>query len=353
MTKKRRSSQAVSEVVDVILLLGITIGLFAFLNYVVFSYSFQPSAPSVNLVGSIDNGYITIEHNGGEPLDKSTIINIESNNAAYNNQKSISDLLTITSGWNFNNINGDNKWNFGETVQFGPVSIMNGEYIRAIVIDPSTNTLILSAILQQGSTTSGNANNHPAFGAPTPVNGSANNPLSLTWNIPISDLEGNTFTWTIQCNGQTSTAAGASNGTKTLALSGLAYSKTYTVWVNATDPTPAGSGLYTRRWYTFTTKANHPPTFGAPTPANNSVNQPAIISWHIPINDPEGNSFSWTIQCSNGQQTNGIGTNGTYSLSLSGLSNSVQFYKVWVNATDQSSGLTSSSWYRFTRKTNI
>ena len=54
MTKKRRSNQAVSEVVGVILLLGITIGLFGFLNYVVFSFSFQPSAPSVNLVGSID-----------------------------------------------------------------------------------------------------------------------------------------------------------------------------------------------------------------------------------------------------------------------------------------------------------
>ena len=71
MTKKRRSSQAVSEVVGVILLLGITLGLFGFLNYVVFSFSFQPSAPSVNLVGSIDKATnkILIEHNGGESLD--------------------------------------------------------------------------------------------------------------------------------------------------------------------------------------------------------------------------------------------------------------------------------------------
>ena len=44
----------------------------------------------------------------------------------------------------------------------------------------------------------------------------------------------------------------ASNGTKSLSLSGLTYSTTYKIWVNATDPT--GSGLYTRKWYTFTTK---------------------------------------------------------------------------------------------------
>ena len=62
------------------------------------------------------------------------------------------------------------------------------------------------------------------------------------------------FSWTIQCsNGQINSGTGASNGTKSLALSGLAYSTTYKVWVNATDPT--GSGLYTRKWYTFTTQA--------------------------------------------------------------------------------------------------
>jgi hypothetical protein len=98
------------------------------------------------------------------------------------------------------------------------------------------------------------------FGVPSPVNGSTGNLLSLTWGIPINDPEGNTFSWTIQCNnGQTNSGSGAANGTKTLALSGLAYSTTYKVWVNATDPT--GSGLYTRKWYGFTTaeEPNSPP----------------------------------------------------------------------------------------------
>ncbi|MCX6671916.1 MAG: leucine-rich repeat protein, partial [Euryarchaeota archaeon] len=93
-------------------------------------------------------------------------------------------------------------------------------------------------------------NNPPVFGMPSPTNGSTGNSPNFSWSIPIDDPEGNTFTWTIQCsNGQTNSATGAANGTKSLSLSGLAYSTMYNVWVNTTDAT--GNGLYTREWYTF------------------------------------------------------------------------------------------------------
>ncbi len=197
------------------------------------------------------------------------------------------------------------------------------------------------------------ANLPPVIGTPTPANGSTNQPLSLTWSIPINDPEGDSFSWTIQCsNGQSSSATGASNGTKTLALSGLAYATTYTVWVNATDP--GGSGQYTRRWYIFTTKLNQPPVFGSPTPANGSTNQALSFTWSIPISDPEGNTFSWTIQCSNGQANSGTAaTNGTKTVTLSGLAYSTS-YKVWVNATDPGgSGLYTRRWYTFTTKASL
>ena len=193
----------------------------------------------------------------------------------------------------------------------------------------------------------------PVFGTSTPGNGSTNNPLGLTWSIPINDPEGDLFSWTIQCsNGQTNSATGATNGTKTLSITGLSYVTTYKVWVNATDPT--GSGLYTRRWYTFTTKASQPPVFGTPTPANGSTNNPLSLTWSIPINDPEGDLFSWTIQCSNGQVNSGTGaTNGTKSLALSGLAYSTT-YKVWVNATDPTgSGLYTRKWYTFKTKADL
>jgi len=190
-------------------------------------------------------------------------------------------------------------------------------------------------------------NSAPVFGTPSPTNGSTGNPLSFTWSIPINDPEGNTFSWSIQCNnGQANSGTGATNGTKTLALSGLAYSTSYHVWVNATDP--SGSGIYTRKWYIFTTVANQPPTFGTPNPANGSTGNPVNLTWSIPINDSEGNTFSWSIQCSNGQVTSGTGaTNGTKSLALFGLAYS-KSYKVWVNATDPTgSGTYTRGWYIF------
>jgi hypothetical protein len=101
--------------------------------------------------------------------------------------------------------------------------------------------------------TESKVNTPPVYGIPSPANGSINNPLNLSWNILISDPNGDSFSWTIQCsNGQSNNGTGATNGTKSLAISSLAYATTYKVWVNATDPN--GSGLYSRKWYTFTTK---------------------------------------------------------------------------------------------------
>jgi hypothetical protein len=194
----------------------------------------------------------------------------------------------------------------------------------------------------------------PVFGTPTPANGSTNNPLSFTWSIPIHDLEGDLFFWTIQCNnGQTNSGTGATNGTKSLSLSGLAYLTTYKVWVNATDQN--GSNLWTRSWYTFTTKkqVNYPPVFETPSPANGSTGNLLSLTWGISISDPEGNSINWVIQCSNGQSAYANGaSNGTKSLLLSGLAYFTT-YKVWVNATDPTgSGLYTRKWYTFATKAN-
>jgi hypothetical protein len=135
----------------------------------------------------------------------------------------------------------------------------------------------------------------PIFGTPSPANGSANTPLSFTWNIPITDPEGDLFSWAIQCsNGQLNSGTSATNGTKSLSLSGLSYSTTYKVWVNATDS--GGSDLYTRRWYIFTTKANSPPTTpNAPTPPDGAsdVIITTNIQWHG--GDPDGDPVTYDV----------------------------------------------------------
>lgn len=143
MIKKIRSEQAVSEVIGVVLLLGITISLFALLNFYVFNFSFEPSVTSVNLIGTIDKGKewdnITFEHYGGESLDGKTQIIITIGSGTTPIQRNVSDLL--------NDINNDNKWNFGETVDFP--NHTKGKYIQASVMDPSANKIILSVVLQQ------------------------------------------------------------------------------------------------------------------------------------------------------------------------------------------------------------
>jgi outer membrane protein assembly factor BamB len=191
--------------------------------------------------------------------------------------------------------------------------------------------------------------NHTVFfGNPIPFNGSTNISRNIIWSISINDPEGDKFFWSIQCNnGQNNSEAEATNGTKILTLSNLSYNTTYLVWVNATDSN--GSGIYKRQWYAFTTIENIPPLFGSPIPFNESFENPINITWHIPINDPEGDLISWTIQCDNGQTTSGINEiNGTKSLNLPGLEYSTT-YKIWVNATDLSgSGVYTRAWYTFT-----
>jgi hypothetical protein len=102
-------------------------------------------------------------------------------------------------------------------------------------------------------------------------------------------------------------------------LSGLAYLTTYKVWVNATDPT--GSGLYTRKWYNFTTQQNPPPFLETPFPANETTNTPRPpAQLQINVTDPNNDmldvSFHWKNHTGHwvGLQTyTGVG-NGSYNV---------------------------------------
>jgi hypothetical protein len=146
------------------------------------------------------------------------------------------------------------------------------------------------------------------FGTPSPTNGSTGNPLSLNWSIPINDPEGNTITWTIQCNnGQVKNGTGETNGTKKLTLSGLTNATNYKIWVNATDPT--GSSLYTRKWYTFTTQQqpNLPP---------NKPNKPfgkrigklgQESTYTTNTTDPNGDKVYYQWDWGDGTQSNWLG----------------------------------------------
>ncbi|VVB60457.1 putative ABC transporter ATP-binding protein [uncultured archaeon] len=195
-------------------------------------------------------------------------------------------------------------------------------------------------------------NNPPVFGTPSPTNESIENALNPTWNILITDSEGDQFWWSIQCsNGLVTNSTGEeANGTKSLELSDLSYSTIYTIWVNATDPT--GSNRYARKWYTFTTTSssvvNNPVVFSGISPANRSTNVPiSTSSLSFTIQDPEGESFNYTIQTHpnvGSKSVTGV-YNGTKVCTISGLTYATT-YRWYVNATDGSTW--TRQWYTFT-----
>ena len=176
----------------------------------------------------------------------------------------------------------------------------------------------------------------PVIGTPSPTNSSTGNLLSFNWSISIIDFEGDLFNWTIECsNGQKTNGSNATNGTKSLSLSGLANSKPYKVWVNASDPN--GSNHYTRKWFTFTTKSSGDGGDGGEGSSSENHNPVADLSAGEPYqgfvntkitfdgsksSDSDGNITNWAWVF--GDYTNGTGKTvphtytkaGTYTVTL-------------------------------------
>lgn len=120
--------------------------------------------------------------------------------------------------------------------------------------------------------------NPPVLGTPSPVNGSSYMSLAVNWTIPISDPDGDIFNYTIQSSNGQNKSENTTNGSKTLSLSGLTTSTTYTVWVNASD------GYHTTRaWYNFSTYDS--PTCTLVSPDNNSYASSQTVSLIVDVNN--------------------------------------------------------------------
>lgn len=205
----------------------------------------------------------------------------------------------------------------------------------------------------------------PVLSNPSPANNSINQSLTFIWNVTIHDPEGDLFDWSIECNGWNvsndnyDSADGETNGSKEVHLGyqpgfELDYSTTYTIWVNVTDGT-----AWTRETYYFDTLAyvfNMPPTFGSPSPANNSIEVTRYHATNVTVYDLDGNSttvcfwssisnspYSW----SKVQQNNTVSANTTVRDVNSSYSGGWNTQYWWmVTASDGHSN--SSVIYKFT-----
>jgi len=137
-----KNNQAVSDIVGIAILLGISVSLFGLVQTIVLNYPFEPSPPTVDLVGHIENNNIIIEHQGGESisLDSKILISIDGEQSS----DTASDLIDIDTSDN------DDLWDIGEFISY-PISDYANKYVKATVIDTETNSIVMIGVLQGGS----------------------------------------------------------------------------------------------------------------------------------------------------------------------------------------------------------
>ena len=91
---------------------------------------------------------------------------------------------------------------------------------------------------------------------------------------------------------------------------------------------------------------NNSVTLSNPSPANESTGISITTDfWNITIEDPEGDTFNWTIEGNGtlGTNTSTDCTNGSYNISITGNLSYNTTYTIWVNASDNSINWTNES----------
>ena len=150
--KIKRKKIAVSEIIGVTLLLGMSIAMYSVVQFMVFSYPFSPSTPSVNLVGSIDGNKISIGHYSGESISLDAKIIIRVNNT-YEDTFIARNFITS------NSIN-PNLWDIGEFVLINgsdfnstyTVGFLKDARVHVTVVDVETNSVVMMGNIQEGVT---------------------------------------------------------------------------------------------------------------------------------------------------------------------------------------------------------
>jgi hypothetical protein len=140
--KWKKLDGAVSEVIGAILMVGIGVALFSILYFIVMSYPFSPSVPSVDIVGSIEGSNIVLEHRGGDSLDQNATVSFIVGGTRISN----------TVGFFLNDTNGNHRWDIGEQLVYNNSSMTNLQ-VEATVIDTDSNSIMIMTVLQEGKTT--------------------------------------------------------------------------------------------------------------------------------------------------------------------------------------------------------
>jgi len=264
------------------------------------------STPSSNWYG-VETITFTAEDTGGLTDSDDVTCTV----TALNDPPVVSNIpdQTILEGASFAQINLDNyvtdvedpdddiDWSYSDNTGL-LVSIVNRV---ATISTPSSNWYGVETITFTAEDTGGltdsddvtftvTAHDAPFFSGLSISSGATEVSIGTTsLGITIEDPDGDSIDWTIETSPSigSNSGSGESNGSKSCSISGLAYSTTYTWFVNATDGTHWTNGSYT-----FTTEAapSPNPPGGGSSPGGGGYVPPAEgdngINGNIPPDTP-------------------------------------------------------------------
>jgi len=144
-----KGKEGVSEIIGTVLLLAIAVIIFSSLIVYVLSMDTSPSAPSVHMVGSMDdNAIATVENRGGDsiPIEDIRVVVKKGDNQSHTLEGSALSAV-------FHDANDNGRWDVGDYIELDCTS-MFGEVARwrisVAIIDRPSNSIIMSGVLQQG-----------------------------------------------------------------------------------------------------------------------------------------------------------------------------------------------------------
>lgn len=132
--------RAVSNIIGTVLLMGVTLTLFAGVTiWVMGMADTSPDAPHVNLVGYMQDETVFLEHRGGDTL----MVNDTEVRVWKGNQRPETIIETYTLH------GGDTRWAIGD---YATVSVPNasGWQVSAVVVDTASNSIVMSGVVQEG-----------------------------------------------------------------------------------------------------------------------------------------------------------------------------------------------------------
>ena len=155
---------------------------------------------------------------------------------------------------------------------------------------------------------------------------------TATISYSVSDPDGDAFTVTVNWGDGTITSGGQSSATHIYYAPG-----TYTVTITATDSRGASTSSSCGTITVVPGTVNQPPTIASCSPSSSAVSPGGTVGINYRISDPEGDSFSVTVNWGDGITSTGSSSSASHVYSSTGI------FTVTITATDSRGASTSRS----------